>query len=130
MYFGQSRQCCNFDGLDSSYHFQVFQIFTKLLVIVPSVPITIAIIVTFKFHIFFRSKYSSLFSLALIFTLWSVWRAKSPIRPVLLFFLNYHYVWFLARIWFVSQNPRGVCSSHSPVWISGCAFTIRPYGRI
>ena len=30
---------------------------------------------------------------------------------------------------FVSQNPRGICGSHSPGQILGCAYTIYLYGQ-
>ena len=86
----------------------------------PSIPIKIGITVIFIFHSYFshlgRSKYSSRFSLFLIFTLWSSWTAKSSIRQVLLF------CWLsLVRPrlgdQFVSQNPREVCACHSGLGI-------------
>ena len=66
--------------------------FINHLGIVPSVPITIGITVTFMFHSLFyfcslaRSRYSSLFSIFKIFSLWSTGTAKSTIRQVLSFF--------------------------------------------
>ena len=52
-----------------------FNPFTKPLWIIPSTPITIGITIIFRFHSFFsslaKSKYLSLFSFSLIFTLWS-----------------------------------------------------------
>ena len=56
---------------------------TNPLVIVPRVPITIDIIVTFMFHSFFyslaRSRYLSFFSLSFNFTQWSAGTANSTI---------------------------------------------------
>ena len=74
-------------------------LFTKLLCIVPSVPITIGITVNFMFYIFFRSlarsKYLSLFSLSFIFPLWSAGTAKSTIQLVHFFLLSLRLVvWF------------------------------------
>ena len=63
--------------------------FSKPLGTVPSVPITISITVTFTFHRFLssllNSQYLSLFSLSLIFTLWSAGTPKSIIKQVLCF---------------------------------------------
>ena len=75
--------------------------FTNPFVIVSTVPFTIGITDTFKFHSFSRSlaRYVSLFSLSFNFILWSAETAKSTIRPfcfvlfffflVLLFFIFY-----------------------------------------
>ena len=66
--------------------------FTNHLGIVPSVPITVGITVTFMFFCFFffsslpKFKYLSLFTLSFIFTLWSDGTAKSNIR----FLVDYH----------------------------------------
>ena len=63
---------------------------TNPLVTVPSAPIAIGITVTFMIHIFFnslaRSRYLSVFSPFLSFTLWSFGTAKFTIRLVLFFF--------------------------------------------
>ena len=65
--------------------------FNNPLVIVPNAPITIATIVTFKFHSFFnslpRSSYFSFFSLSFRFILWFAGTAKSTILQILLFLL-------------------------------------------
>ena len=60
---------------------------SKILWTIPSALITISITITFMFHSFFssltRSKYLFIFSLSLIFTLWSDGRAKSMSSQVL-----------------------------------------------
>ena len=65
--------------------------FSNPLVTVPNAPITIGIIVTCMFHIFFnslaRSRYLSLFSHSFSFILWSAGTAKSTILQVLSFLL-------------------------------------------
>ena len=62
---------------------------TNSLVIVPTAPITIGIIVTFMFHSFFnslaRSRYLYLFSHSSNFTLWSAGTTKFTILQVLIF---------------------------------------------
>ena len=66
------------------------------------VPITIGMIVSFIFHIFFnslgRSRYlSSFFSLSFNFNLWLVGTVKSTIRQVLFFCVDYYRVWSSGR---------------------------------
>ena len=65
---------------------------TKLLGTVLRVPIRNGIMVTFVLHSFFsplgRSKYLTLFSVSLTFTLWASETAKSSIWKVLLFLLS------------------------------------------
>ena len=60
-----------------------FRLFNNPLVTVPKAPITIGIIVTFKFHSFLNSlarlRYLSLFSHSFSFILWSAGTAKSTI---------------------------------------------------
>ena len=62
---------------------------TNTLLTVPRVPITIGIIVPFKFHSFFysqaRSWYLSFFSFSFNFILWSAETAKSTILSFLFF---------------------------------------------
>ena len=74
-YSDQSQQCCSLNGLDSSSNFQLIMPPFQAFGTVPSVPIIIGITVTFMFHSFLcslaTSKYSSFFSLSLIFTQWS-----------------------------------------------------------
>ena len=109
-------------------------LFTNSLGIVPSVPTTIGITITFMFHSFFnslaRSRYLYLFS-PFIFTLKSVGTAKSIIRQVPFFF------WWLSLglvFWpplgdpFVSQNPRTFCASLGR--ILGCSYTTCSSGQI
>ena len=80
------------------------------------------------------SRYLLFFSLSFNL-LWSARRAKSTIRQVLFFFF---FFWLLLSlvIWprlddrFVSQNSRGICSSHSPGQILGCAYNICSHGQI
>ena len=75
--------------------------FNNPLVTVTKAPITIGIIVTFKFHSFFnslaRSRYLSFFSLPFSFILWSACSAKFTILQVLFFFVDYYKVWSSGR---------------------------------
>ena len=111
----------------------------KLLLTVPSAPITIGITVTFMFHIFFSSlakfKYLLFFSLSFNFSLWSAETAKSPTRQFLFLFFFFLVslglvVWSTSGDPFVSRNSRANSASHSPREILGCAFTICSYGQI
>ena len=78
--------------------------FNNPLVTVPKAPITIGIIVTFKFHTFFnflaRSRYLSCFYFSFSFVLWSAGTAKSTVLQVLFFvdYYYYHYCFFQAAI--------------------------------
>ena len=103
---------------------------TNPLVTVPTASIIIGIIVT---SIFFnslgRSRYLFLFSHSLNFNLWSTGTAKSTILQVLSFLLIM-VVWSRLDDPFVSQNPKGVCVSHSPGQILSCALTTCSYGQI
>ena len=67
------------------------------LKIAPSATFSIAIIVTFLFHSFFsfqpRSKYLSLFSFSLVFSLWSAEITKSMIRRAGSLFLLLIIIW-------------------------------------
>ena len=85
-------------------------------VTVPRAPITIGIIVTFMFHIFYnsleKSWYLSFFSLSFNFTLSSAGTAKSTILQVLLFLLIIIRSGLLAKIrWSVcmSKSHRSLC---------------------
>ena len=70
---------------------------------VSSAPITICITITFTFHSLFsflaRSRYLSLFSLSISFSLWSAGTAYFPIQQVLLFLLTitwyYYYNYYI-----------------------------------
>ena len=70
---------------------------TNPLVTAPRALITIGIIVTFMIYSYFnslsRSRYLSLFSHFLNFTLWSAMRAKSTILQVLFYFVDYFKIW-------------------------------------
>ena len=83
-YSGWSHQCCSLDSLYSCSYFQVPQSLYQSLVTVPSMPISVGIIVIFRFHSFFsslaRSKYLSLFSLSFSFNLWSARMVKFTIQ--------------------------------------------------
>ena len=77
--------------------------FSNPLVSLPKAPITIGIIVTFKFHSFFnylaRSRYLALFSHSFSFILWSAQTAKSTILQIffsllLLLLFSFHVVRF------------------------------------
>ena len=97
-------------------------------------PITIGITVTFMFHSFFcslaRFSYLPFFSLSFSFTLWSVWTAKSTIRPVPFLFADYYEVWSSGRDYMISlyhkipenfvhlffRTDSGLCIYHLLVW--------------
>ena len=75
--------------------------FNNLLVTVPKAPITIGIIITFTFQIFFnslpRSRYLSFFSFSFNFTLCSAGTAKSTILQVL--YLFFFFFFFFEETW-------------------------------
>ena len=78
--------------------------FNNPLVTVQKAPITIGIIVTFMFHIFFsslaRSRYLSIFSHYFSFILWSAGTANSTILQIFFsffFFVDYYKVWSSGR---------------------------------
>ena len=114
--------------------------FNSPLVTVPNTKIKISIIVTFMFHSFFnslaRSRYLSFFLFSFSFILWSAGRAKSTILQVLFFFVivddDDYYKVFWSRLGdpFLCQSPIGVCLSHFPGQMLGCAYTICSYGQI
>ena len=99
-------------------------------VTVPRAPITIGINVTFMSRNFFQlTSNVEVLSLSFNFTLWSAGAAKSTILQVL-FFIVYYKVWPRLGDPFVCQNPIGVCVSHSPGQILGCAYSISSYNQI
>ena len=110
--------------------------FNNPLVTVPKAPITIALIVTFMFHIFFnslaKSRYLFFFSLSFSFILWTAGKAKSTILQILFFCWLLLGLVFWPRLGdpFVCQNPIGVYVCHSPWKLLGCACTICSYGQI
>ena len=76
--------------------------FNNPLVTAPKAPITIAIIVTFTFHNFFRSLARSRYlSLSFSFILWLAGTVKSIILHILFFFffffVDYYKVWSSGR---------------------------------
>ena len=83
--------------------------FYNSLVTVPKAPITIGIIVTFMFHIFFfnsltRSRYLSLFSHPFSFILWSATKLSTLLSQqsrqfcrFFFFVVDYYKVWFSGR---------------------------------
>ena len=95
--------------------------------------ITVTFMFLRSFNSLARSRYWS-FLIFLNDTPWSAGTAKSIIRQVLSFFCGWLFLWLV--VWLtlggpiVSQNPRGVCVSHSPGQILGCANTICSYGQI
>ena len=120
--------------------------FTNPLEIVPSTPIMIGITVTFIFPSLFSffcslatSRYLSFFSLSFNFTLWSSGTAKSTIWLVhfilfylfILILLYFSWLSLSLAVWlFIPQNPRELCTSHSPGRILGCVYTTCSYGHI
>ena len=79
-----------------------------------------------------RSRDLSLVSLYFVFTLRSAGR-QSPLfgRLSCFFCLSQRLVvWPRLGDPFVSQNPRELCSSYSPRWILGCAYTTCSYEQI
>ena len=112
--------------------------FSNPLLTVPNAPITIGIIVTCMFLIFFnslaRSRYLSFFSHSFSFILWSAGTAKLTILKVLFFF----FCWLLLGLVFwprlgdlcVCQSPIGLYVRHFLGQVLGCAYTICPYGQI
>ena len=105
--------------------------FFKPLGTIPSIPTTTSNTVTLMFHSFFsslaRSKYLFLFSLSLIFILWSVGTAKSTRLQVLFFLLiNTRCVIFRLELGdlCVCQNPREFNTSHSLEQILVCTYII------
>ena len=125
--------------------------FNNPLVTVPKVPITIGIIVTFRFHSFFnslaRSRYLSLFSHSFSFILWSAGTAKSTILQIFFFFFLLINIrsGLLAEIWWsvwwsvwISKSHRILCVTfftgvyvyHFQGQVLGCAYTICWHGQI
>ena len=103
--------------------------FTKPLGIVPSVPLTIGITVTFMLHIFLVlwQGLGTYLSFHFLFSLVR-WYSKVSFQQVLFFFFFYWeslglVIWLRLGDLFVSQNPRKFCVSHSPGRILGCEYT-------
>ena len=108
---------------------------TNHLVTVPRVPIIIGIVAILMFHSFFsslaRSRYLSFFSL------FSIFICGQPVQQSPLLGKFSFSCWLLLGLvtcsrlgdLFVSQNPRGVCSSRSQEQTLRCAYTICLYGQ-
>ena len=99
--------------------------FNNPLVTVPKAPITISIIVTFMFHIFFNSlvRYLSLFSHSFSFILWLARTAKSTILQI--FFVVIIRSGLLAEIrWSVciSKSQRSLCVSFQRTGAGLCIY--------
>ena len=99
---------------------------TNPLVIVPRVSITTDVTVTFMFHSIFQfpSKVLVLFFLFTFIQFYSVVSRDNKIHKSASSF-------FFPRFGdpFVSQDPCGVCVSHSPGQILGCTKTICSNGQ-
>ena len=102
--------------------------FSNPLVTEPKAQITISIIVTFMFHIFFnflaRLRYSSFFLLSFSFTLWSTEIAKSTILQVLLFLIIISYGVLAEIRWSVcmSKSHRSLCVSFCSTGAGLCIY--------
>ena len=106
------------------------------LVTVQRAAIIISITITFMFISFFfhfssKAWYLSFFSLSFNFTLWSAGTTKSTILQVILFCwqLQGLVIWLRLGDQFVSQNPSGVCVSHSPGEMLDWTYNICSYGQ-
>ena len=107
------------------------------MVTVQKAPVTIGMIVTFMFPIFFFnslawSRYFSFYSLSFSFILWSAGTAKSTILQVLFLLLIIISSGLLAGIrWSVciSKSSTSLCVSFFGQLL-GCAYTIFSYGQI
>ena len=110
--------------------------FSNPLVTVPKTPITIGIIATFMFYIFFnspaRSRCLSFFSHSFSL-LWSAGTARSTILKIRFFFFFFFFFWLIiirSGLWSrlgdpcVCQNPIGVYVCHFLGKVLGCAYTI------
>ena len=107
------------------------------LVTIPTAPIITGITDTFIFHDFFNSlsrsrTYLFYFLFLLTFVQFyfvvnqesKVYNSASFCLHFFCWLLQYLVVWPRLGDPFVSQNPWGVCVSHSPGQMSGCAYTI------
>ena len=96
-------------GFNSTFNLHIFQLLYQVLGAVPNTQITIGIIFTLMFHDFLgslaRSKYWALFSLPLIFTLWST------IWPGFFFFFFFSII--IPRSGLLARIRQSVCISKS-----------------
>ena len=83
-YFDRSQQCCSLNGLDSSYDFRLF--WSPFQPFWGPVRLQLVSLSPQMFHSFLsslaRSKYLSLISISLIFTLWFVGTTMSSIQKI------------------------------------------------
>ena len=91
--YDQSQQCCRLRVLICPLISNSSNSFSKTLGTVPNAPITTDTTVTLMFHSYLSSQARSnyflpLFSLSLLFSLWSVGTARSIIRQILFFFFS------------------------------------------
>ena len=109
---------------------------TNPLVTVQRAPITVGINVTCMFQSFFQfpSKVQVLTLLSIFLQLYSVVIRDSKFdNSASSFFVvvvDYYKVWPRLGDPFLWQNPIGVCASHSPRGILGCAYIIFSYGQM
>ena len=86
--------------------------FSNPLVTVLNAPITIGIIVTFRFHSFFNSqawsRYISFFSYSFSFILWSVGTVMSTILQFLFFVVDYYYFYYYWHVFMLCYFIRNV----------------------
>ena len=110
--------------------------FSYPLLAVPNAPITIGIIVTCMFHVFFnslaRTGYLSFFFHSFCFILWSTGTAKSTILQFSPFCWLLFGLVFWARLGdpCVCESPIGVYLCYYLEQIMGYAYTICLYGQI
>ena len=136
-YSGRSRLCSSLDGHHSASYFQVLQ---------PLYQSFGDCTKSYDYNWYNRyslflfnslARFTLFLSLAFFFnyfTQWSAGTAKSTIRQVVFFCCCWLFldlvVWQRLCDPFVSQNPRGVCASHSPGQILDGAYGIYSYGQI
>ena len=113
--------------------FQSSSPFNNLLVTVPKAPITNGIIVTFMVQFFqFPNKVQVLIRLFISLQFYSAVSRDSKVlgSASSIIFVHHNKVWPRLGDPFVSQNPRGVCVSHSTGKILGCAYNNCSYDKL
>ena len=141
-YSGRSQQCFSLDGLHSSSYFQVFQFSYQFF----GECTKSSNYNWCKRHFYVRQFFqfpSKVQVLILLFYFLSVSFCSQPGQHIPQFVKFSFFFFFFCCCWllrgmfvyprlgdpFLSQNPCGVCASHSPVHILGCACTICSYGQ-
>ena len=112
-------------------------LFNNPLVTVPNAPITIDIIVTIMFHIFFQFP-SKVEVLILLFTFFQFYSVVSRDRKVDNYVSSLSFCWLLWGMVFwlrlgdpcVCQGPIGVYVCYFLGEVLGCTYTICSYGQI